>query len=63
MLAGMATGVYKDRDDAAQKTIRLSKYFLPQQEVKEAYRASENMYHEIYRSLTTVRDQWPGIVK
>ena len=58
----MATGVYRDRDDAVKKAIRLSDYFLPQQEVKEAYRVCEAMYHEIYRSLTPVRDRWRDIV-
>lgn len=62
MLAGMATGVYRDRDDAVKKAIRLSHYFLPQQAVKEAYRNCEAMYHEIYRSLTPVRDRWRDIV-
>lgn len=63
MLAGMATGVYRDREDAVEKAIRLSGYFLPQQEVRNAYQASEKMYHEIYHSLTPIREQWPMMVK
>ena len=61
MLAGMAAGVYKDRDDAVKKSICLSSYFLPQKEIRDSYRAAEELYHEIYKSLTPVRDQWHSL--
>ncbi len=62
MLAGMAVGIYKDRNDAVEKSVRLSKCFMPQQEVRKAYETSEAMYHEIYRSLAPVRDQWRSVI-
>ena len=63
MLAGIATGIYKDQHDAVERAIRLSKHFLPQEEIREAYRESEAMYHQIYEALTPVRQQWRTIVK
>lgn len=61
LLAGIAVGVYKDQQDAVKKAIHISRGFEPRQELSEAYRASESMYHSIYHALESVRRQWPGL--
>lgn len=63
MLAGMATGVYRDRDDAVKKAIRLTKSFLPSPDIQTAYQENEKLYHSIYQSLMPVREQWHTIIK
>ncbi|MDO4345090.1 MAG: FGGY-family carbohydrate kinase [Eubacteriales bacterium] len=63
MLAGIAVGTYKDAKDAVNQCIRTSEYFLPEEHVRMAYRASEEIYHQIYRAMAPVREQWPRIVK
>lgn len=62
MLAGIAAGVYKDAKDAVYRSITLSDYILPDENVKKAYGISERIYHDIYRSLAGVRGEWAELV-
>lgn len=63
MLAGIAVGTYRDAEDAVKQCIRTSEYFLPDEKVRAAYQTSEEIYHQIYRAMTPIRQQWSGIVK
>lgn len=62
MLAGIATGVYKNRDDAVNRSIQMTDYFEPNAELQKAYQTSESIYHEIYHSMSIVRDRWEDLI-
>lgn len=63
MLAGIAGNIYKDAQDAVEQCIRTSEYFLPDENVRLAYQSSENLYHQIYRVLSPVRERWNSVTK
>lgn len=63
MLAGIASGAYMDAKDAVKRSIRTSEYFLPDADVREAYRESEKIYHEIYQAMAPIRRQWSAVVR
>lgn len=61
MLAGIANGTYRDAEDAVKQSIRLSESFEPDLRIREQYRTSEKIYHDIYKALAPVRDEWATI--
>lgn len=58
MLAGIASGVYKDYEDAVQKTVKINKEYKPDITVTESYRKQKSMYEELYPSLKKIREMY-----
>ena len=58
ILAGVATGVFKDLEEGISKTLKIKKKVYPRPEVTEMYRESRQMYERIYDSLSPVRESW-----
>lgn len=56
MLAGIASGVYRDYNDAVQKTIKINKEYKPDRQVSESYKKQKAMYMELYPSLEKLRE-------
>jgi xylulokinase len=56
MLAGIASGVYKDCDDAVQKTIKIDKEYRPDIQASVSYQKQKAIYMELYPSLKKLRD-------
>ncbi len=56
MLAGIASGVYKDYADAVQKTVKVNREYKPDRQVSESYEKQKAMYMELYPSLKKLRE-------
>ena len=56
MLAGIASGVYRDYEDAVQKTVKINKEYKPDRQVSESYKKQKAMYMELYPSLEKLRE-------
>jgi xylulokinase len=56
MLAGIASGVYKDCGDAVQKTVKIDKEYKPDMQVSVSYQKQKAMYIKLYPSLKKLRD-------
>lgn len=57
MLAGVATGAYKDEQDAVKKAVRSNEPIMADPEMRKAYEQTYQVYKEIYPSLEKVRSQ------
>ena len=55
MLAGIATGVYRDEEDAVRSAVRIRDRVTPDAELAELYREVYGTYREIYPALEPVR--------
>ena len=58
ILAGVATGVFKDLEDGISKTVRIKKTVVPDPAMVEMYKEPRRMYERLYKSLAPVRDAW-----
>jgi xylulokinase len=56
MLAGIASGVYKDCKDAVQKTVKINKVYKPDIQASLSYQKQKAMYMELYPSLKKIRE-------
>ena len=54
MVAGIAVGLYKDYQDAAQQTVKISKTVTPNLQMKEYYEQKYLVYSEVVRALKPV---------
>jgi xylulokinase len=54
MLAGVATGVYKDFDEAVVKTVRVTRTYTPNAANEVAYKNNYETYLELYESLKPI---------
>lgn len=55
ILAGVATGIYKDYAEAIKHIIKIDKEFKPDIKVFEGYKKQKAMYAELYRALKKLR--------
>ncbi|MEI7615564.1 MAG: FGGY-family carbohydrate kinase [Actinomycetota bacterium] len=55
MLAGIASGVYHDYEDAVKKTVHTDKKFEPDKDISESYERQKAIYRTLYPSLEKVR--------
>ena len=51
ILAGVGTGVYGSFEEAAEKTVRVKKSFVPDPEAKAVYDRGYRTYRELYENL------------
>jgi len=56
LLAGIAAGIYKNADDAVQKTVRIEKTLMPDLLTQADYDMQVKRYNTIYTSLGPFRD-------
>ncbi|MGL6167585.1 MAG: FGGY-family carbohydrate kinase [Fusobacteriaceae bacterium] len=54
MVAGIASKVYKDYEDAVKRTVSITKTIHPRKEYKEIYEQKYYIYKEIIKNLETV---------
>jgi len=55
LLAGIATGVYKNAEDAVKKTVQVQEKMLPDYQVRKGYEKQIQRYELIYPSLERFR--------
>jgi xylulokinase len=55
MLAGIASGTYRDYADAVDKTVKTDKKYEPDKDVSESYKRQKAMYGALYPSLEKIR--------
>lgn len=55
VLAGIATGTYRNLDEAMQQVIRVERQYEPDREATDKYRAIYELYRHIYKHLN---DDW-----
>lgn len=55
MLAGVASGVYADYEDAVKKTTAARELFTPRAEISRQYEKPYANYKKIYRAIRTIR--------
>jgi xylulokinase len=51
ILAGVGTGVYKDFQEATERTLKLDRQFTPQSRWTSLYRRMFRIYHQLYHDL------------
>jgi xylulokinase len=54
MLAGVATGVYKDFDEAVAKTVKVTRTHMPEPANADVYKENYETYLELYQSLKPI---------
>lgn len=57
ILAGKATGIYKDFEEAVQKMIRYKARFSPRKEQREKYQRKYRIYRKLYSSLRKINSR------
>jgi xylulokinase len=55
ILAGVATGIYKDYADAIKHIVKINREFKPDIKVNESYKKQKAMYAELYPALEKLR--------
>ena len=56
MLAGIAIGIYRDYNDAVQKTVKTNEEYKPDKDIFDSYTKQKTMYAELYPALKKLRE-------